>query len=46
VFDRRYASGFGPPWFPSTPLNLGAITPGTPVASFYSVQWVNHTPFD
>jgi Tfp pilus assembly protein PilX len=46
VFDKRFGGGFAPPWFPSTNLTNGAITPGTPVASFSRLQWVNHTPFD
>jgi Tfp pilus assembly protein PilX len=46
VFDKRFSSGWGPPWFPSTNLTSGLITPGTPVAKFSRLQWVNHTPFD
>jgi Tfp pilus assembly protein PilX len=45
VFDKRFGSGFSPPWFPSTSIS-GSVTPGTPIASFSRLQWVNHTPFD
>src|SRR5215813_320630 len=46
VFDKRFGGGFAPPWFPSTNLAAGAITPGTPVGSFSRLQWINRTPFD
>jgi Tfp pilus assembly protein PilX len=46
LFDRRYANGFSPPWFPSTTLGAGNIVGGTPVAHYSRLQWVNHTPFD
>jgi len=46
VFDKRFGNGFSPPWFPSTTLASGVITPGTPVGKFSSLQWVNKTPFN
>ncbi|HKF21168.1 MAG TPA: hypothetical protein VKE93_06340 [Candidatus Angelobacter sp.] len=46
LFDKRFSSGWGPAWFPSTSLGSGVITPGNPVPSFSRLQWVNHTPFD
>jgi Tfp pilus assembly protein PilX len=45
VFDKRFGAGFAPPWFPSTTIG-GTLAPGTPIASYTRLQWVNHTPFD
>ncbi len=45
-FDRRYAAGMAPPWFPSTTIpNPGLDQPNGPTSSFQRVQWVNQTSY-
>jgi Tfp pilus assembly protein PilX len=45
-FDRRYSqNGFAPPWFPSTHLNLGAITSATATTTVQRVQWLNQSSY-
>ncbi|HXV16028.1 MAG TPA: hypothetical protein VD758_04575, partial [Gemmatimonadaceae bacterium] len=45
-FDRRYANGLAPPWFPSTTIsNTGLLTGDTANTSFQRLQWVNQTTF-
>ncbi len=45
-FDRRFAAGMAPPWFPSTTIpNPGLDQPNGPTSSFQRVQWVNQTSY-
>lgn len=47
LFDRRYANGnFAPPWFPSTPVNLGNIAPGTVKPVIFRREWANTTVYN
>ncbi len=45
LFDRRYASGFSPPWFPSTTVTSGTATAGQVTPTIWRAQWLNKTPF-
>ncbi|HEX7284929.1 MAG TPA: PilX N-terminal domain-containing pilus assembly protein [Candidatus Angelobacter sp.] len=45
MFDRRFANGFAPPWYPSTTVTLGGILAAN-VAPFVSRrQWQNKTSY-
>ncbi len=44
-FDRRYANGFAPPWFPSTTVTLGGLTAAQVLPSVTRKQWLNKTSF-
>lgn len=44
-FDRRFGSGFAPPWFPSTTVALGGITSANVTTSVSRKQWVNTSSY-
>ena len=45
-FDKRYAKGIAPPWFPSTTIEKDeTMDPDKPTASFQRTQWLNQTAF-
>jgi Tfp pilus assembly protein PilX len=45
-FDRRYANGVAPPWFPSTSIsNAGMVSGDTSTSIFQRLQWVNRTAY-
>jgi len=45
-FDRRYANGIAPPWFPATTIsNAGMVSGTTATSSFQRLQWVNRTAY-
>ena len=44
-FDRRYANGFAPPWFPSTTVTLGGLASSVTVPSVSRRQWQNKTAY-
>ena len=45
-FDRRYANGaFSPPWFPSTTVNNGTVTPGAVTQLVTRTRWTNNTAY-
>jgi hypothetical protein len=45
-FDRRYANGLAPPWFPSTTISSAGMVSGTTAtSSFQRLQWVNRTAY-
>jgi hypothetical protein len=45
-FDRRYANGVAPPWFPSTSIsNAGMVSGDTSTSSYQRLQWVNRTAY-
>jgi len=43
LYDRRFATGFGPPWFPSTTINPPALSTATYTSSAQRVRWFNVT---
>lgn len=45
LFDRRFAGGLAPPWFPSTTINLGGLTEGQITPALWHAQWINKTPY-
>ena len=45
LFDRRFASGFGPPWFPSTTVTGSGIFTSTLDHVFQRTQWLNQTSY-
>ncbi|HEX2328008.1 MAG TPA: PilX N-terminal domain-containing pilus assembly protein [Candidatus Angelobacter sp.] len=44
-FDRRYANGFAPPWFPSTTVTLGGLTAAQVLPSVKRRQWLNKSSY-
>jgi hypothetical protein len=43
LFDRRFLTGFAPPWFPSTTVTPGPGVGLTVTASWKGTQWLNET---
>jgi len=43
LFDRRFLTGFAPPWFPSTSVTPGPGVGLTVTASWKGTQWLNET---
>ena len=43
LFDRRFLTGFAPPWFPSTSSRRAAGVGLTVTASWKGTQWLNET---
>jgi hypothetical protein len=44
-FDRRYANGFAPPWFPSTTMTASGLDTAQYTPTFQRVQWLNRTSY-
>ncbi|MHB8542056.1 MAG: hypothetical protein ACYDCD_14125 [Candidatus Acidiferrales bacterium] len=40
-FDRRFSSGFAPPWFPSTSVTPSGKTTATYTPSVQRIQWID-----
>jgi hypothetical protein len=45
IFDRRFAQGFGPPWFPSTTVTESGVSSTTLDSFFLRTQWINQTSY-
>ena len=45
LFDRRFLSGFAPPWFPSTTVTPAAGVGGSAVVTWKGTQWLNQTNY-
>jgi len=45
LFDRRFSSGFGPPWFPSTSIIDTSVTTSTLDHVFQRTGWLNQTSY-
>jgi Tfp pilus assembly protein PilX len=45
LFDRRFANGFAPPWFPSTTVTPGPGTGMVVTANWKGTQWLNQTNY-
>ena len=43
LFDRRFLTGFAPPWFPSTTVTPGPGVGLSVTASWKGTQWLNET---
>ena len=41
LFDRRFATGFAPPWFPATTITPAGVSSATVTPTFSRVQWVS-----
>ncbi len=46
LFDRRFSSGFGPPWFPSTTITGSGVFSSTLDHIFQRTQWLNLTSYN
>jgi Tfp pilus assembly protein PilX len=44
-FDRRFANGFAPPWFPSTTLTTTGPAPTLVNSTVQRTQWLNQTNY-
>ena len=42
-FDRRFGPSFAPPWFPSTTVTVGSVTPAGTTPSIIRTGWMNQT---
>ena len=45
LFDRRFLSGFAPPWFPSTTVTPAAGVGAAAVVTWKGTQWLNQTNY-
>jgi Tfp pilus assembly protein PilX len=45
LFDRRFLSGFSPPWFPSTTVTPKAGVGAAAVVTWKGTQWLNQTNY-
>jgi hypothetical protein len=43
LFDRRFSSGFAPPWFPSTTINPPGVMAASYTGTTQRVRWFNDT---
>jgi hypothetical protein len=45
LFDKRFANGFAPPWFPSTGVKAGSVGASLNVPVITRLQWLNQNNY-